>query len=42
MCRSAALILQTVLDKKAPGRLCRCIEDAQNGMAQGAFCRLGP
>ncbi|KAL4423876.1 hypothetical protein ABPG75_001177 [Micractinium tetrahymenae] len=33
--RSAALILQTVLDKKAPGRLCRCIEDAHTGMAQG-------
>jgi hypothetical protein len=34
-CRSAAAILQTVLDKKATGRLCRCIEDAHNGMSQG-------
>ena len=35
-CRSATAILQTVLDKKASGRLCRCIEDAHSGMAQGA------
>lgn len=33
--RSAAVVLQTVLDKKAPGRLCRCIEDAHSGMSQG-------
>ena len=28
-----------MLDKKATGRLCRCIEDAHNGMAQGARSR---
>ncbi|KAI3432453.1 hypothetical protein D9Q98_004003 [Chlorella vulgaris] len=33
--RSAATSLQTVLDKRAAGRLCRCIEDAHNGMAAG-------
>jgi hypothetical protein len=39
-CRTATAVLQTLLDKKAAGRLCRCIEDAQNGLAQGA-CLLG-
>jgi hypothetical protein len=29
-------VLQSVLDKKAAGRLCRCIEDAQSAMAAGA------
>lgn len=37
LCRSASTILQTVLDKKASGRLCRCIEDAHTGMAQGVL-----
>lgn len=40
VCRSAAASLQTVLDKKASGRLCRCIEDAHTGMAQGPLDAL--
>ena len=33
--RSAVAVLQTVLDKKASGRLCRCVEDAHSGMSPG-------
>ncbi len=34
--RSAEAVLHAVLEKRAAGKLCRCIQDAQVGAAPGA------